>query len=119
DGTESHRCTPLSHSTNGPCGMTVAGLTQVSIVKPLLAPTLSAGEAGMRTPSSMPSNCNAGPTNPFPKTGLPNNTPVFVPFASAAVPSNFHQPTKPGGSTHSPLFRTCQFKLTVPALLSE
>src|SRR5690349_308950 len=98
--TEIQKCvpvpSPLSHSTTGCWVATLAGLIQVSIVKPASSPTLKEGDCGMRNPSSTPSSASAGPTNPLPNAALPSKVPVLVPTLSDVFPSNPHQPTSPG-----------------------
>src|SRR5437879_2125699 len=69
-----------------------ARLTQASIVK-----FCSRRLAGLPkdTPSFAPSKLNAWPTNPDPNVTLPANVPGLLPATSVAVPSPFHQLTKP------------------------
>src|SRR5437660_11552780 len=80
----------------GCCPATSAGLIQPSMERPAPLPTLTDGDAGIRSESSLPSKIMAWPTRPAANAGLPFSVPGFWPVLSLALSSKLHQPTKPG-----------------------
>src|SRR5438874_2137115 len=77
----------------------VAGLTQVSMVKPPPDPMLKLVAVLIKTRSLTPSKLNAVPTLPDVKPVPLTRVPLLAPTASSALFSPCHQPTRPDGAS--------------------